>query len=176
MSEHEHVVDPEFDFSNLTLYEKHILGPDGENYTLKEANGRAAKIYNNARIAGVTLGDSGKAESITGIGDLEPLLVSLCLFGDEGRPIQQAVVEKWSYQVVKKLHDKIKEVSNLDEQENPIKEAIEKALERQDSPIALDDFCSYIKGLNNPEVKPLQELLKDVTVKNLPISTTNGSE
>lgn len=167
----------EFDFGDLTPVEIDVVGPDKLKYVLKEANGHAAKVFNNARTQGIVF-DDGKLKSITGAGELEPLLVSLCLFGEGDRPVQQKVIEKWPERVVKKLFNKAKEISHLLEEVNPLKGALEVALTHKDSPVSFEDFKSFVDSLDDKRVKSLKDLLEkdEDAVKNSPQSTTVGSE
>jgi hypothetical protein len=170
------------DFSKLQTVELSVIGPDGDNYILREANGRAAKIFNNARISGVTLED-GKPKSLSGIGDLEPLLVSLCLFGENDRPLTVSFVEKWPSRVVKKLYNKAREISDLDEgeMENELVTALKKCLDSNGSPMSYVQFKSYVEATEDSAVEPLRDLLAtsdspEERAKNLLENTTDGSE
>ena len=130
-----------FDFSNLEPIRIPVIGPDKVRYVLVEASGAAAKKYNNARASSVTLGPDGKTQRIDNIGDLEPLLVSLCLQAEDGKPIHQAAIEKWPAHVIKQLFNKAKEISRLDEStENPYKPALTAALNHGKSPVTLQAF------------------------------------
>lgn len=169
-----------FDFSNIVIQEIPVQGPDGKEYILREATGAAAKKFNNARTGGIELKD-GKPAGLHDVGDLEPLLVSLCLFGEPGaRPVTQKFVESWPARVVTKLYDKAREISMLDASgANPVKTAFERALLLRDSPVELSAMTEFIKGLpkDEDEWDPLRTLFADDdTAKNLPSSTQDGSE
>ncbi len=88
---------------------------DGVAYTLHEATGEAACQYRNAAIACSRFGDKGKLAGIQGIGDLEPLLVSLCLRDAASKPVPQKVIRAWPARVQKRLYDTAKKISQLDE-------------------------------------------------------------
>ncbi|GIW60120.1 MAG: hypothetical protein KatS3mg087_1186 [Patescibacteria group bacterium] len=103
------------DFSGVVLTEIPVIGPDGNKYVLKEATAKAAKEFNNARISGVVLGPTGKPQKLESIGELESLLVSLCLFAEDGRPVHRQQIEKWPARVVRKLFIEAKRISKLDE-------------------------------------------------------------
>jgi hypothetical protein len=169
----------DFDFSDLTPIAIPVVGPDGENYILKEATGRAAKIYNNARIEGVML-EAGQPKTIKGIGGLEPLLVSLCLWADNDRPVTQQFIEGWPSKVVKKLYNKAKEISDLDEEEkeSPTKTALKACLSHEDSPITFQQLRDHVLKIeqNGSALKPLFEEGDEELVKNSPSSTMAGSE
>ncbi len=110
----------------------------GKKYVLKEASGDAAVKYRNCLLKATKLGPEGKPSSIDGMADAEPLLVSLCLFqiatsvnklGDAVTaelPVPIHVVRGWKNQVQKGLFARIKEISDLDE--NETKEILEKRL------------------------------------------------
>ena len=120
----------EFDFSGITRIEIPVTGPNGKKYILKEADGAAAVKYRNAVMDGITLGegtgDRITAKKITGQASVEPLLVSLCLFDAEhDKPVHISVVQGWPYRVQKKLYDKVKEISELDEEDPNRKDKVE---------------------------------------------------
>lgn len=104
-------------FDDLTLHEEKVmLGKD--EYVLREASGEAATIYRNAMLKATKLGENGKPESLDGFADAEPLLVSLCLFKREGvgfGSVSVNVVKSWPSRVQKKLFERAKEISDLDE-------------------------------------------------------------
>ena len=89
----------------------------GKKYTLREASGEAAAKYRNVMLEGTTLGPDGKPVSIRGLADAEALLVSLCLFAEDGRNVHLAIVKAWPNRIVKKLYDTAVQVSDLGEDE-----------------------------------------------------------
>lgn len=109
-------------FDDLAAVEIPVSIPnkDGvkEDYILQEASGDAACKYRNAMLACTQLGPEGKPSQIRGMADIEPLLVSLCLFTSERKPVQLGIIRSWPNRVQKKLFDKIKEISDLDESED----------------------------------------------------------
>jgi hypothetical protein len=97
----------------------------GERFVLREASGDAAAKYNNARMRAHKLQD-GALVGLDGVGDLEPLLVSLCLYKadkDGGLPLTKAgdadprflvpqeQIRRWKGNVQHALFDKAKELS-----------------------------------------------------------------
>lgn len=89
----------------------------GEQYWLKEASEAAAVAYRNATAAAVKMVE-GEVSGLGAVGDVEPLLVSYCLWKDtpQGRqPVPVSVVRGWPAKVVKALFARVKEISELDE-------------------------------------------------------------
>lgn len=168
----------EFDFSGIKPIEIPVKGPDGNDYVLKEANGTAAKLFNDARIGGVLLGEEGNAQRVSDIGKLEPYLVSLCLFGQPGdRPIKQQVIEQWPYQVIKKLYNKAIEISHLSEKEDPILNGLNKVLSHGRAPTTMEELRTFVSQFKeDKEIKPLYKWLKEDPSKNSQRSMTDGSE
>lgn len=104
------------DFSTAFAERTHTI--DGKKYILREADGTAACRYNNAKLHGTKFDENGKAVGIGNLADVEPLLVSLCLFEDGAKThVPLAVVSAWPYQVIKALFDEAKEISHLDERD-----------------------------------------------------------
>lgn len=87
------------------------------SYTLREATGDAACKYQNAQSAAYEYGPDGSIRSIRGMADVEPLLVSLCLFDDRGNPVGQDVVRGWKAPIQRTLYQRAKEISELDRDE-----------------------------------------------------------
>jgi len=171
------VVKDEFDFSSLEIQEVPVRGPDGKDYVLREANGGAAKKYNDARTGGIKFKD-GSAESVSGMGGLEPLLVSLCLYrtnDDDGNILPKAIpmatklpyIEReFPYQVIKVLHDKAREISNLSEG-NPYGDSLKKALELGGAPTTYEDLKTFVDGLpDSKEYRALRLIFEEDEAKN----------
>lgn len=175
----------ELNFSDLSLIELPVTGPDGKAYILKEATGKAAKAYRNALMACTTLGPTGKPQSIRNLADVEPMLVGMCLFHAEegknkGQPVSQSTIENWPAKVVKALFEKIKEISGLDEEETTIEVSLKKLLKREGAPCTPEQLASFIKSLpddvkNSDEFKTLAKAFEEEPSKNSSASTTDGS-
>jgi hypothetical protein len=86
----------------------------GKPFQLREATSDGAAKFRNAA-AGTARITDGKVSGVGNVGDLEPLLVSLCLFDGDGKPVPLSVVRQWPGRVVRKLFDKAKTISGLDE-------------------------------------------------------------
>ncbi len=95
----------------------------GEKYELREASGDAACKWRNAILSKAKLGPDGKPQTVGSIADTEPLLVSLCLFNESGKNVSLSVVRSWPARIQKALFNKIKDISDLDEDEQsePVK-------------------------------------------------------
>jgi hypothetical protein len=99
-------------FDNLDPIEiKVTVG--NKTYFLKEASGDAACKFDNARSATYEYNE-GKLTKVHNPGDLEPLLVSLCLFDGDGNPVPEADIRKWPARIQSKLYDKAREISLID--------------------------------------------------------------
>jgi len=90
---------------------------DNEEYVLKEATGSDACIYRNAMLNSTTLGTDGKPTGLKDFANVEPLLVSLCLYNSEDRRVTLEAVNTWPSKIIKSLYAKAKEISELDETE-----------------------------------------------------------
>lgn len=91
---------------------------DGEIYKIKEASGDAACKYRNAMLACTTLGPDGKPTNIEGMADVEPLLVSLCLYNSAGKRVNVHQIRGWPSRIQKALFEQAKNVSELDADED----------------------------------------------------------
>ena len=104
-----------------------------EWYALKEASGEAARKYQNALLSGASLGVDGRTSSLEldklalgldKLADIEPLLVSECLFHavydvvanrivSVGTLVGYSVIIEWPGKIISRLYAKVKEISEL---------------------------------------------------------------
>jgi len=103
------------DFGNLDLKEVPVK-VDGVEYLLREANGGAVITYRNKLHFEMSKRDQGTVTDKTGIADLEPLLVSLCLVDAENKKfVPQATIRGWPNRIQKALYNKAREISGMNE-------------------------------------------------------------
>ncbi len=113
----------DFNFDDLSVTEVPV-SYGGIKYILREASEDVAAAYRNASIAGAKLEDGKLVEMPGNIAGVQALLVSRCLFPITGegevstKPVPQKVVGGWPSRVVKPLFEKVKEISELDEEED----------------------------------------------------------
>lgn len=169
-------VENEFDLDQIRLVITLKQKGEPKKYALYEASGDAATKFRNDLIKDATFVD-GKLSKVGKAANAEPLLVSLCLFeiiqnnnGDEvERPVPEAVVKKWPARVQKALFDRIKEISDLDEQ-SPEKQTLEEALQHASSPVSLEDFRKWVASLPDMDEKydyrPLKKWMKPSAEEN----------
>lgn len=113
-------------------------------YTVREADGDASYKYRNKIIGCTELGADGQAKSVKDIADVEPFLISMCLFDAAGKAVPATVIRKFRAPVCKRLYELIKEISELDDgtedvaglekQLESVKEKLEKAKAKEDAP------------------------------------------
>ena len=154
---------------------------NSEWYVVVEADGAASRAYVNATAERVVLVD-GSPSQLKGAGDLQSLLVSLCLKKvtdyepeiDENdnllspiptshlSPVPQRTIEKWPARIQKALELEAKKLSDM-EGESTTSLSLKKALEGYNSPISYQELSEYVGSL--PEEKDFEAakaLLKDV--------------
>lgn len=154
---------------------------DGKNYVLREATGGAGKQFQNARASCIVMGQDGKPAGLRNVGNLEPMLVHLCVFEEkaEGRFVQvsQATVEGWPYKVQKELFEKAKEISGI-EDEDPLRNRLVEVLKRDDAPITFEVLQKWVMSLEAGEdTKALHDFFKPTTeeeAKNVQSDTETG--
>jgi len=119
----------EIRFDDITPIEERVhVG--GQEYVLRETSGDAAVRYDNARLGCYEYQD-GKLVRVHGLANLEPLLVSLCLFmGDGTTPVPEATVKAWPARVQRTLYARAREVSGMNEPPQALEKQIE-LLQRQ---------------------------------------------
>lgn len=99
----------------------------GKKYLLKQATGDAAAKWRNAVAKCAKFTKDGSPAGIVGIGDTEPLLVSLCLFFNDpsdtswfGRPVPEDSVRAFAAPFLRQLFDRAKKISSLNEVEQSL--------------------------------------------------------
>lgn len=126
----------ELDFLSLSSpIEVPVKNLFGKNYVLREASGDVACRFQNKRAKCMRFGTDGKTASIDNIADVDPELLSMCLFGENDKtpnlydkPVSLPTIRAWPSRIVKKLVEKAKEISELEDTEETVVE-LEKKLE-----------------------------------------------
>ena len=99
------------------------LGGEVKKYVLREASADAGTQWRNALMACSEIGEDeqGKprAKKMVGLANIEPLLVSLCLFDSEGKQVTETLVRSWPARIVAALYKKAAEISELIGGETP---------------------------------------------------------
>ena len=116
------------DSNDYDLTEK-TVGPfkiGADQYILVEADSETGTMYKNQAMAAGRFSEEGKLAGVNGLAEVEPLLVSRCLFkldaAMERHPVTLATVKAWPNRVVKSLYQKAQAMSDLKEDE-PAKKA-----------------------------------------------------
>lgn len=127
----------EIDFDNLELIEVPVKYK-GKRYVLVEPDAEAARVYHNAVAATARLVD-GKYTGVQNAGDVEPLLISKCLFelyDDKGetkrRPVTELQIRKLPNRLTKRLYDIVMEIGELRQEDtiDSLKKTIKDAQEK----------------------------------------------
>ncbi len=142
-------------FDDLTPYKEEFKYA-GVTYELREANAGPAAAFRNKCLQETKLVD-GKVSGIGNMADTELYLVSLCVFeklstpGAQGathRAITVDTVKGWPCPMVLQLYDRIRDVSNLKEEETP--ESLKKQIK------ALQDRLETLERGADPSPKDSQ--------------------
>ncbi len=110
----------EIDYSNLEPIQIPVkVGK--KQYILREASGDAHVQWRNAIDAATVYNEDGKRSGYKNLADVEPFLVSLCLveIGENGAvsAVTANEVRGWPQRVIKRLHDKVNEISEFNDDE-----------------------------------------------------------
>lgn len=154
------------DFSDLTRKEIKVLIQD-ETFYLQEATGAVAKRFDNLRLSKITFVD-GKPTAFSGVADLEPMLVSMCLFREkDGKriPVDQKEIESWPARIQQTLFVKAKEISGLDKPEVPYVSLINEAFEHPEAPATPTQIIEWIDALKDEKYDVIKKLFKDDAAK-----------
>lgn len=133
---------------------------DGKPHVLVEASADVARQYKNSIVRSTKFED-GKPSGVDGIADAEIELVSGCLFeivnGKDRKQIHRSILSNWPNKAVKPLYDKVRQISNLVEN-NPAAEGLQKALLLQGSPVSLEKLKSFVCSLKGSEYAQAKDL------------------
>lgn len=104
---------------------------DGVEYTLEEASGDVACKYRN-RFLECTKLENGKVIGVQGTADLEPFLVSMCLWhmaeGGKKTNVPAVTIRSWPSKIQTQLFKRAKDISGIAEEEETI-ESLQKKLD-----------------------------------------------
>jgi hypothetical protein len=176
----------EFDFKDITPATKDVKNLGGRNYLLNEASTDAASRYRNIHFSGARYED-GKLSKVEGIANADAVLLSCCITysdgAEKGQLVPIAIVNKWPERVTKPMVQWVKDNSDIDTGEDPLKVALQEGLKREDSPLTFDALCDWLKGWDdeareNKKTRPLYRLLQktiEERSKNGPGSMTASS-
>jgi hypothetical protein len=107
----------ELNFPDITLQEVPVVLGD-KRFILRECDEETAVKYRNMQSKATRFSKDGSLVAVEGLADTEPFLVARCLF-EEGKdkPIGDMELKKLIRRprIVRKLFDKIKEMSQLEE-------------------------------------------------------------
>lgn len=144
------------DFSNLAPIEEPVKY-QGQDYVLVEASAGAAITFRNARTNSLKFQD-GKLVGYNNPAEIEPLLVSLCVFAidkaGKRKPVSVETIKSWPSQMVTTLFERAKEIGHLQEQFAERK-ALAKALSQEGSPASVEDLREYVLSLCDKPDCPL---------------------
>lgn len=152
-----------FDPGDVTLRETEPFKLGNHNYVLREATGTAATQFRNKIMSCSVLGPDGKVVKVQGLADVEPFLVSLCLFkvttDKEGNqikvPLKENDVKTLPDRIVKKMFKQARDMSELEDDET------------MESLVAQREFI-------DSKIKALEEASKGNSPASEPNDTTDG--
>ena len=169
-------MDKNFDFDTFTL-EVVPFKYQGKKYELREASGKAAQVFNNAKVNRILFKD-GKPQGMKDVGDLPIILLKTCCFDEKGRAVHEAIIAEWPDRIVSSLFEKAKEISGL-EDDTDIGQDLRKAFKRPDAPISFTELQNWSEKLDDDTYEAVKDLFKpneEEKAKNEQGSTTGGSE
>ncbi len=85
----------------------------GTHYILREASAGAVYRWRNALIKNSKIGAEGNRIPSEGYPDTDLLLLSLCIFDTNDKPVSEGTIKGWSFRVQQQLLDKLLTISKL---------------------------------------------------------------
>ena len=102
---------------------------DGKSYILRELDGRQKGKYLNKMGGRIVLNSKGEVSSFKDYAGLESTLLSLCLYGEDGKLVPPSIMDGtpdttgWPSTVLGKLFDAAQDLSGLNEESRKKQEA-----------------------------------------------------
>ena len=150
----------DFNFDDAPAIDPKPVKYQGRNYELREASAGTGAAYRNFQLQGITLED-GKPKKLKGLASGDILLVSKCLFEvkeNKYRPVNVDELSEWKEKDVREMSDWIKEVSNLNEDDQTVPEGLRAAFNADGAPITFEELQDYVLDL--PDEKEFKNLRK----------------
>ena len=86
-------------------------------------------------------------QKIQGVADVNTLLLSYCLLDSEGKAVSIPTIKMWPDRIQTALTEKVKEISDLEDEETDLRESLMQALARSDTPVTLILLRTWVKTL-----------------------------
>ena len=96
---------------------------DGKSHILRELDGHQKGKYLNAMGGRITLNSKGEVASFKDYSGLESVLLSKCLYGEDGVLVATTVMDGWPSTMLSKLYNTAQELSGLTEESREGQEA-----------------------------------------------------
>jgi hypothetical protein len=116
-----------------------------------------------------------------GMASTDLLLVSLCLLDQQDKNVPVDVIKTWPQKYVAKLIKTVKDISELEDTESPVRRALLAAFTRKDSFTSIANFREWVSklaGEDKETYEPLLEMVKptpEELAKNGLSAMTGGS-
>ena len=153
----------EFDFSAFEVTEIPVTAPGGDKYILRTASAGAAKNHRNAIMRCTKFDKEGNVTGVQDLASVEPTFVAACLWHEKtGKNPNAQIVESWPAPMIKKLYEKVKEISDSND-ESPLVSALKTALALDGSPVSFAGLRDFVAGIPDPDrqIKRLVRALGD---------------
>jgi hypothetical protein len=152
---------------------------DSTEYTLKTFNGADATKFHNAQAKTIRFDSAGNPVGFNDrIADIEPLLISLCLWDDKGRKVSVSKIGSWPFPIQRKLYKTAQQINQIAEEER-LSSLLAEAFRNEDNPppCSLEELREWSTSLREDKWKPvigLFSLTDEELVKNSLNETTDG--
>lgn len=118
-------------FDDITPISQDVFIDGVLKYQLRETSGDAAVKYENAKMQCYKYQD-GKLIQVVNLADIEPLLVSLCLYNLDGTNVSEEIVRSLPDRVMKTLYDNALKISNMHEPEESLEDQLQKLEQKKE--------------------------------------------
>jgi len=133
---------------------------EGVDYTLREATAAQAAKFVNARASMFRVSADGQVVGLKSIGDLPSLLVSMCLYTADDKPVRRDVVDRLGQPILDKLFQRALDISGLRERDERLVTKLKAALAQPDAPTTWDDLTRWAATLDAEEYPTIRKLFE----------------
>ena len=137
---------------------------DQVSYMLWEATGADASRFVNAKAKAIRVLGPGSVQP-GDVGDLAPLLVSLCLKTEDGKAVSASTIGAWPGHIQDRLYQRALDLSGLRDRDETVAGQLATLLASPDCPVAGQALVAWVMSQDPDEYKNVRSLFKPGTTE-----------
>ena len=139
-----------------------------EKFVLFTISGANATRYQNTQSGSIVYDSSGRPIGVKNIANLEPLLLSMSLKTEDGKPVSEKKIGRWPFPIQRKLFETAQTISKLGN-EAQLSNLVYEAFQDDNAPCSLGELRNWLDTLDKTKFKSLRMVFSpgdEETVKN----------